>query len=106
MHIETKEGLVVHYTDQCSFTDYYVHEELKDIEQKYNIPVQRYKVKIPFEVLFSKRLVEPIGRMPAVIPHLSSVEEWKRLAQNRRTPAPKAERRFLPHPRERNDRRF
>ena len=44
MHIESREGLVVYYTDQCSVTGYYVHQELKEIEQKYNIPVQHHKI--------------------------------------------------------------
>lgn len=44
MHVETQEGLVVYYTDQCPFTDYYVQQELKEIEQEYNIAIQRNKI--------------------------------------------------------------
>lgn len=38
MKIPNQNGLVVYYTNQCPYTDYYIHQELANITQQYHIP--------------------------------------------------------------------
>ena len=42
--IDDEKGLVVMYTDQCPFTDYYANGELDEIEKEHQIPVKRIKI--------------------------------------------------------------
>lgn len=37
MKITNQNGLVVYYTNQCPFTDYYINQELRDVTKQYNI---------------------------------------------------------------------
>ncbi|WP_166241840.1 GNAT family N-acetyltransferase [Paenibacillus turpanensis] len=39
-----KEGLVVYYTNQCPFTDYYANDELEEIGQELGVPVERVRL--------------------------------------------------------------
>ncbi|HWR43606.1 GNAT family N-acetyltransferase [Sporomusa sp.] len=43
--IDDKEGLVVLYTDQCPFIDFYITAELDEIEKQYNIQVKKVKIQ-------------------------------------------------------------
>ena len=38
MKVPYQNGLVVYFTSQCPYTDYYIHEELTTITKQYNIP--------------------------------------------------------------------
>lgn len=38
---EISQGLTVFYTDQCPFTDHYVHKELACISEEFNVPIRR-----------------------------------------------------------------
>ncbi len=42
--IEQTDGLVIMYTDQCPFTDFYANQELDAIQKEFQIPVQRIKL--------------------------------------------------------------
>lgn len=42
--IDQTDGLVVMYTDQCPFTDYYTNDVLDDIQQEYQIPITKIKL--------------------------------------------------------------
>ncbi|GIO08751.1 N-acetyltransferase [Brevibacillus reuszeri] len=42
--VNQTNGLVVMYTDQCPFTDYYANQELDEIEKEFRVPVTRIKI--------------------------------------------------------------
>ena len=42
---KNNKGLIVFYTHQCPFTDYYVHVELKEIAKEYNLPLKIVKIE-------------------------------------------------------------
>jgi hypothetical protein len=78
-------NLIIPYLYTCSV--FLSSPFYKNLIPFFNFKVQLHKVKLPFGVFFSKRLVEPIGLLRAVIPHLSSLfpqnlEMWILLPKN------------------------